>query len=62
MCNKVAKEQYQQVLKHTGSILEKYCGRQSRSTDVDDVIGMLGEETCNASGNLCANLFPTVML
>ena len=22
-----------------------------RSTDVDDVIGMFGEETCNASGN-----------
>ena len=23
-----------------------------RSTDVDDVIGMFGEESCNASGNM----------
>ena len=32
-------------------LLGDFNARVGRSTDVDDVIGMFGEETCNASGN-----------
>ena len=32
-------------------LLSDFNVRVGRSTDVDDVIGMFGEETCNASGN-----------
>ena len=32
-------------------LLGNFNARVGRSTDVDDVIGMFGEETCNASGN-----------
>ena len=32
-------------------ILGDFNARIGRSTDVDDVIGMFGEKTCNASGN-----------
>ena len=41
------------VLKQKGRVvlLEDFNARVGKSTDVDDVIGMFGEETCNASGN-----------
>ena len=32
-------------------LLGDFNARVGKSTDVDDVIGMFGEETCNASGN-----------
>ena len=32
-------------------LLGDFNARVGRSVDVDDVIGMFGEETCNASGN-----------
>ena len=32
-------------------LLGDFNARVSRSTDVHDVIGMFGEETCNSSGN-----------
>ena len=33
------------------TVLGDFNARVGRSTDVYDVIGMFGEETCNASGN-----------
>ena len=33
------------------ALLGDFNARVGRSTDVDDVIGMFGEEICNASGN-----------
>ena len=32
-------------------LLGDFSARVSRSVEVDDVIGMFGEDTCNASGN-----------
>ena len=40
-------------LKQKGKVvlLGDFNARVGRSSEVDDVIGMFGEETCNASGN-----------
>ena len=37
--------------KGTVVLLGDFNARVGRSVDVDDVIGMFGEDTCNASGN-----------
>ena len=41
--------EYQQ--KGRAVLLGDFNARVGRSTDVDDVIGILGEDTCNRSGN-----------
>ena len=43
-------------------LLGDFNARVAGSTDVDDVIGMLGEETCNASGNKFISLLNEVEL
>ena len=37
-------------------MLGDFNARVGRSSEVDDVIGMFGEETCNASGKLISFL------
>ena len=51
-------------LKQKGRVvlLGDFNARVGRSVDVDDVIGMFGEETCNASGNRLISLLNEVEL
>ena len=39
------------TFKQKGKVVLDFNARVGRSSEVDDVIGMFGEETCNASGN-----------
>ena len=43
-------------------LLGDFNARVGRSTDVDDVVGMFGEETCNASGNKLVSFLNEVEL
>ena len=48
--------------KGTVVLLGDFNARVGRSVDVDDVIGMFGEDTCNASGNRLVSFLNEVEL
>ena len=43
-------------------LLGDFNARVGRSVEVDDVIGMFGEDTCNASGNILISFLNEVEL
>ena len=43
-------------------LLGDFNARVGKSDDVDDVIGMFGETTCNSNGNLLITLLPNCNL
>ena len=63
MCNAALKEDvlgFKQ--KGTVVLLGDFNARVGRSTDVDDVVGMFGEESCNGSGNKLVSFLNEVEL